>query len=80
MKDKIKALEDKIALAHLGGGENRIAKQHEKEAYRTRKSRISLRRRLIRRNRNAGNPQDAQTSEWKKNSITAMESSQATEP
>jgi len=31
MKDKIKALEDKIALAHLGGGENRIAKQHEKK-------------------------------------------------
>jgi len=31
MKDKIKALEDKIALAHLGGGQNRIAKQHEKK-------------------------------------------------
>ncbi|WP_296149668.1 acyl-CoA carboxylase subunit beta [uncultured Flavobacterium sp.] len=31
MKDKIKALQDKIALAHLGGGENRIAKQHEKK-------------------------------------------------
>jgi len=31
MKDKIKALEDKIALAHLGGGANRIAKQHEKK-------------------------------------------------
>lgn len=31
MKDKIQVLEDKIALAHLGGGENRIAKQHEKK-------------------------------------------------
>ncbi len=31
MKDKIKALEDKIALAHLGGGQNRIAKQYEKK-------------------------------------------------
>lgn len=31
MKDKITALEEKIALAHLGGGENRIAKQHEKK-------------------------------------------------
>lgn len=31
MKDKITALEKKIALAHLGGGENRIAKQHEKK-------------------------------------------------
>src|SRR6478672_3244933 len=28
MKDKIQALNDKIALAKLGGGENRIAKQH----------------------------------------------------
>lgn len=31
MKDKIKELEDKIALAHLGGGQHRIAKQHEKK-------------------------------------------------
>lgn len=31
MIDKIKALEEKIALAKLGGGENRIAKQHEKK-------------------------------------------------
>jgi len=31
MKDKIKALEDKIVLAHLGGGQHRIAKQHEKK-------------------------------------------------
>lgn len=31
MKVKIQVLEDKIALAHLGGGENRIAKQHEKK-------------------------------------------------
>lgn len=31
MKDKIKALEDKIALAHLGGGAHRITKQHEKK-------------------------------------------------
>lgn len=28
MKDKIKILNDKIAEAHLGGGKNRIAKQH----------------------------------------------------
>ena len=31
MEDKIKILNDKIALAKLGGGENRIAKQHEKK-------------------------------------------------
>jgi len=31
MIDKIKALEEKIALAHLSGGKNRIAKQHEKK-------------------------------------------------
>src|SRR5687768_4039014 len=31
MKDKIKILEDKIALAHAGGGGDRIAKQHEKK-------------------------------------------------
>ncbi|WP_026706572.1 acyl-CoA carboxylase subunit beta [Flavobacterium soli] len=31
MKDKIKVLEDKMALARLGGGEKRIAKQHEKK-------------------------------------------------
>lgn len=31
MKDKIKVLEDKIALAHLGGGQHRIDKQHEKK-------------------------------------------------
>ena len=28
MKDKINILNDKIAEAHLGGGKNRIAKQH----------------------------------------------------
>ena len=28
MKDKIQLLNDKIALAKLGGGEKRIAKQH----------------------------------------------------
>ena len=31
MKNKIKVLEDKIALAHLGGGQHRIEKQHEKK-------------------------------------------------
>ena len=31
MKDKIQVLEDKIALAHLGGGQHRIDKQHEKK-------------------------------------------------
>ena len=31
MTDKIKDLEDKIALAHLGGGEKRIATQHSKK-------------------------------------------------
>jgi len=31
MKDKIQLLNDKIALAKLGGGEKRIAKQHEKK-------------------------------------------------
>ena len=31
MEDKIKILNDKIALAHLGGGEKRIAKHHEKK-------------------------------------------------
>ncbi len=31
MEDKIKILEDKVALAKLGGGEKRIAKQHEKK-------------------------------------------------
>jgi propionyl-CoA carboxylase beta chain len=31
MENKIKILNDKIALAKLGGGENRIAKQHEKK-------------------------------------------------
>ncbi|NDI97997.1 acyl-CoA carboxylase subunit beta [Flavobacterium sp. LaA7.5] len=31
MEDKIKVLNDKIAQAHLGGGEKRIAKQHEKK-------------------------------------------------
>jgi propionyl-CoA carboxylase beta chain len=31
MEDKIKALNDKIALAKLGGGENRIATQHSKK-------------------------------------------------
>lgn len=31
MEDKIKILNDKIAQAHLGGGEKRIAKQHEKK-------------------------------------------------
>lgn len=30
MQDKIKILNDKIALAKLGGGEARIAKHHEK--------------------------------------------------
>jgi propionyl-CoA carboxylase beta chain len=30
MKDKLKQLEDKIAEAHLGGGEKRIASQHKK--------------------------------------------------
>lgn len=30
MEDKIKALNEKIALAHLGGGQSRINKQHEK--------------------------------------------------
>lgn len=31
MKDKIQVLEDKIALAHLAGGQKRIEKQHEKK-------------------------------------------------
>ena len=31
MKNKIKTLQNKIALAHLGGGQNRIEKQHEKK-------------------------------------------------
>lgn len=31
MSKNIKKLEEKIALAHLGGGEKRIAKQHEKK-------------------------------------------------
>jgi propionyl-CoA carboxylase beta chain len=31
MEDKIKQLNDKIAMAKLGGGANRIAKQHEKK-------------------------------------------------
>ncbi|HET8885823.1 MAG TPA: acyl-CoA carboxylase subunit beta [Salinimicrobium sp.] len=31
MSNNIKALQDKIAQAHLGGGEKRIAKQHEKK-------------------------------------------------
>lgn len=31
MENKIKDLNDKIALAYLGGGEKRIAKQHEKK-------------------------------------------------
>lgn len=31
MKDKITTLQDKIALAHLGGGEKRIATQHAKK-------------------------------------------------
>ena len=31
MQDKIKILNDKIALAKLGGGEARIAKHHEKK-------------------------------------------------
>lgn len=31
MQDKIDTLNDKIALAHLGGGEKRTAKQHEKK-------------------------------------------------
>jgi len=30
MESKIKTLNDKIALAHLGGGLKRIEKQHEK--------------------------------------------------
>ena len=31
MQDKIKILEDKIALAKLGGGEKRIASHHAKK-------------------------------------------------
>jgi propionyl-CoA carboxylase beta chain len=31
MKDKIEILNDKIAQAHLGGGKNRIEKQHQKK-------------------------------------------------
>ena len=31
MDSKIKELQDKIAKAHLGGGENRIKKQHQKK-------------------------------------------------
>ena len=31
MKEKITVLEDKMALARLGGGEKRVAKQHEKK-------------------------------------------------
>ncbi|MEM1338166.1 MAG: acyl-CoA carboxylase subunit beta [Bacteroidota bacterium] len=31
MEDKIKKLEERVALAHLGGGEQRIAKQHAKK-------------------------------------------------
>ncbi|MFY7757794.1 MAG: carboxyl transferase domain-containing protein, partial [Flavobacterium stagni] len=31
MEDKIQVLNEKIALAKLGGGANRIAKQHEKK-------------------------------------------------
>lgn len=31
MKDKIKILEDRLAQAYLGGGEDRIAKQHNKK-------------------------------------------------
>jgi len=31
MENKINTLNDKIALAKLGGGKNRIAKQHEKK-------------------------------------------------
>ena len=31
MQEKIKTLEDKLAQAYLGGGEKRIAKQHEKK-------------------------------------------------
>lgn len=31
MKDKIKVLEDKIALAHQAGGADRLAKQHDKK-------------------------------------------------
>lgn len=32
MDSKIDILNDKIAKAHLGGGEKRIAKQHEKKS------------------------------------------------
>jgi len=31
MDDKLKKLEERVALAHLGGGENRIEKQHAKK-------------------------------------------------
>jgi propionyl-CoA carboxylase beta chain len=31
MDPKIKALQEKLAKAHLGGGEKRIEKQHEKK-------------------------------------------------
>jgi propionyl-CoA carboxylase beta chain len=31
LESKIKELNDKIAQAHLGGGKNRIAKQHQKK-------------------------------------------------
>jgi propionyl-CoA carboxylase beta chain len=36
MKDKIEILNDKIAQAHLGGGKNRIEKQHQKKEIRQR--------------------------------------------
>ena len=31
MDDRLKKLEERIALAHLGGGEKRIEKQHAKK-------------------------------------------------
>ena len=41
MEDKIKILNDKIALAKLGGGEKRIAKHHEKKKL-TARERVEL--------------------------------------
>lgn len=38
MESKIKIVQDKIAEAHLGGGKNRIAKQHSNKKLTDRKS------------------------------------------
>ena len=84
MESKINILNDKIAQAHLGGGIKRIEKQHEKKKL-TARERIELLMdpgSFVELDKFVEQKTMQQKSIyfWKKKSISAMVSSQVTEP